>query len=390
MFAQATPSPSDQKSGPAASDHPQGAIEILSNTMGVDFSAYLAEVLKRVRLNWYGVIPDAARPPLMKKGKVSIDFAIVKDGSIKGMKLTEASGDTSLDRAAWAGIAGSNPFPALPAEFRGDYLALKFHFYYNPDKPVNDKPWIEPPAPFAVLKDRAESGNAQAQVQLGRAYASGNGVAKDEAEAVRWFRRAAEQGDAAAEDWLGKMYLSGRGVAANPSEGAYWIRKAVEQGDAHAEFDLAVMYAQGRGVAKDENEAAKWMQKAADQGLARAQFELGVMYARGRGVSQNESAAAAWYRKAADQGNAAAMNNLAFLLATSSDPNLRNPQEALPLAQAAAGANPTAPEHWDTLARAYFETGQPAKAVEAERKAVELKPDKFYKEALAKYRVASR
>ena len=31
-------------------------------------------------------------------------------------------------------ITASNPFPPLPGEFQGKYLALRFHFYYNPDK----------------------------------------------------------------------------------------------------------------------------------------------------------------------------------------------------------------------------------------------------------------
>ena len=35
---------------------------------------------------------------------------------------------------AWGGIMGSNPFPPLPNEFRGDHLSLRFRFYYNPDK----------------------------------------------------------------------------------------------------------------------------------------------------------------------------------------------------------------------------------------------------------------
>ena len=37
-------------------------------------------------------------------------------------------------RSAWAGITGSDPFPALPAEFGGPYLALRFRFFYNPTK----------------------------------------------------------------------------------------------------------------------------------------------------------------------------------------------------------------------------------------------------------------
>ena len=112
----------------------QGNLEILSDTMGVDFGPYLERVLHDVRINWYNVIPEAARAPLLKKGKVSIEFAILKDGSVAGMKLDGPSGDISLDRAAWAGITASNPFPPLPTEFGGQYLQLVFHFYYNPDR----------------------------------------------------------------------------------------------------------------------------------------------------------------------------------------------------------------------------------------------------------------
>jgi TonB family protein len=112
----------------------QGNMEVLSDTMGVDFGPYLSRVLHDVKQNWYAVIPEVARAPLLKKGKVSIEFAITKDGKVAGMRLVGASGDTSLDRAAWGGISASNPFPPLPNEFRGDYLALRFHFFYNPEK----------------------------------------------------------------------------------------------------------------------------------------------------------------------------------------------------------------------------------------------------------------
>jgi TonB family protein len=109
-------------------------IDVVSDTMGVDFGPYLSRVLHDVRLNWYNLIPEVARAPLMKKGKVSVEFAILKDGHVAGMRLISPSGDVSLDRAAMGGITGSNPFPPLPGEFRGQYLALRFHFFYNPDR----------------------------------------------------------------------------------------------------------------------------------------------------------------------------------------------------------------------------------------------------------------
>jgi TonB family protein len=111
-----------------------GNMEVLSDTMGVDFGPYLSRVLHDVKMNWYNLIPEVARPPLLKRGRVSIEFAIMKDGSVAGMRLVSGSGDVSLDRAAWGGITASNRFPPLPNEFRGNYLALRFHFFYNPDK----------------------------------------------------------------------------------------------------------------------------------------------------------------------------------------------------------------------------------------------------------------
>jgi TonB family protein len=111
-----------------------GPLDVLSDTMGVDFGPYLARVLHDVRENWYRIIPESARAPLMKKGKVSIEFAILKDGQVGGLQIVGSSGDVALDRAAYGGITASKPFPPLPAEFGGQYLALRFHFYYNPER----------------------------------------------------------------------------------------------------------------------------------------------------------------------------------------------------------------------------------------------------------------
>jgi len=122
---------------------PEPGIEILSDTQGADFGPYLKGVLEAVRKNWYGAIPESAR---MKHGKVAIEFAISKDGRLAqpkihsfgekpvGIKLVASSGDVDLDRAAWAAITGSDPFPPLPSEFGGQYIKLRIGFSYNPAK----------------------------------------------------------------------------------------------------------------------------------------------------------------------------------------------------------------------------------------------------------------
>jgi len=120
---------------PQSATGANGPIEILTDTMGVDFGPYLQQVvLASVRKNWYNLIPDSAKAPIEKKGKVIIEFSILKDGTVGGMKLVSTSGDVELDRGAWGGITASNPFRPLPDEFGGQYVAMRFTFYYNPDK----------------------------------------------------------------------------------------------------------------------------------------------------------------------------------------------------------------------------------------------------------------
>jgi len=87
-------------------------------------------------------LPESAMPPIMKKGKLSIEFVILPDGKVTGMQRVTSSGDIALDRAAWGGITASSPLPPLPREFlelakqqnQGQYLGLRINFYYNPDK----------------------------------------------------------------------------------------------------------------------------------------------------------------------------------------------------------------------------------------------------------------
>ena len=56
---------------------------------------------------------------------------IAKDGGVPKLVIVTPSGTEALDRAAVAGISASNPFPPLPAEYRGNQLRLQLNFSYN-------------------------------------------------------------------------------------------------------------------------------------------------------------------------------------------------------------------------------------------------------------------
>ena len=157
----------------------------------------------------------------------------------------------------------------------------------------------------------AEQGHAEAQWNLGLAYADGKGILKDDAEAVKWIHRAAEQEDIYAQTDLGWMYQNGDCVPQDYAEAAKWYRRAAEQGHASAQTRIGTQYYFGEGVPQDYAEAVKWYRRAAEQGDAEAQLNLSNAYSDGKGVPQNEAEAVKWYRRSyrrAGQGNAKAKN----------------------------------------------------------------------------------
>ena len=124
---------------------------------------------------------------------------------------------------------------------------------------------------------------------------------RDDAEAVRWYRRAADQGDALAQYHLGNTYAEGTGVSQDYAEAVRWYRLAADQGDARSQFSLGVMYAKGLGVPENDYEALRWFRRAAEQGDARSQFNLGFIYAKGKWVPQDYIQAHKWFNLAASR-----------------------------------------------------------------------------------------
>jgi len=109
-----------------------GGVEVLSDTQGVDFRAWLIRWHRETENTWDPLIPDEVNPPILKKGQVLIRFKVLPNGRIQdgSMVLEGRSGDVALDRAAWGALEGSN-YPPLPREFHGPYLELRALFMYN-------------------------------------------------------------------------------------------------------------------------------------------------------------------------------------------------------------------------------------------------------------------
>ena len=120
---------------------------------------------------------------------------------------------------------------------------------------------------YQLARSLAEEGDVEAQVLLGRMFAWGRGVPRDQDEAVKWFRKAAEQGHGLAQSILGLRYAYGRGVPQDDTRAIEWFRRGTKRGNAVAQHNLGVMYENGKGIGKDDQQAAYWYRLAAEQGV---------------------------------------------------------------------------------------------------------------------------
>ena len=165
-----------------------------------------------------------------------------------------------------------------------------------------------------MMRKLAEDGYHPAQRQMGKMYAEGNRVQKDEATAVEWYRKAAEQGNAEAQACLGSRYLYGTdGIAQDNAMALKWLQMAADQGVSYAQADLAFMYYNGQGVEQNDKKAAELFLKSAEQGNAYAQSNMGMFYQNGYGVEADDRKAAEWYEKAAEQGEPFSQLHLAWM-----------------------------------------------------------------------------
>ncbi len=138
-------------------------------------------------------------------------------------------------------------------------------------------------------------------------------VLQDYAKARYFYELAAEQGHACAQNNLGYLYYEGLGVTQDYAKARHFYELAAEQGHAWAQNNLGYLHHNGLGVMQDFAKARQFFELAAEQGDAYAQSSLGYLYHQGHGVTQDYAKARHFYELAAEQGHAGAQYNLGVL-----------------------------------------------------------------------------
>lgn len=179
------------------------------------------------------------------------------------------------------------------------------------------------------LEYAAEMGHPLAQWKLGRMYAEGDGVARDDLKAFEYFRRIA---NSHAEDnpstpqarfvanafvALGNYYLDGipqTEVKRDPERAREMFAYAASYfGDPDAQYYLGRLYLEGVGAPQDPRTAARWFVLSAQKGQCRAQAMLGAMLFQGEHVPRQAARGLMWLTLAKDNVKDAAVADQAWI-----------------------------------------------------------------------------
>jgi TPR repeat protein len=158
------------------------------------------------------------------------------------------------------------------------------------------------PDAIAAWRKAADKGSSSAMVELGVAYATGAGVAKDDAQARKLFERAAAAGNPRGVTNLSSISAAS-GVPSDPAQARASLQLAAQGNSAEAQYQLGLMLAEGTGGPQDDAGARALFEKAAAQSHPGALEWLGAFAESGRGGPRDTSAAKAYYEKAAALGN---------------------------------------------------------------------------------------
>jgi len=156
---------------------------------------------------------------------------------------------------------------------------------------------------FELAEEGARLGCHHCQGVMAYCYCWGHGCKRDQALSLSLARESSGRGSKYGQVTLGLLHHYGEGgLARDNAQAVAFYRLAAAQGLDEAQFQLGEMYYYGFDVALDFAEALRLYQLAAAQGHPAALFWVAVCHENGKGVRKNKAAAIRWYRRAQAAG----------------------------------------------------------------------------------------
>ena len=278
--------------------------------------------------------PDLASPA---NGSTAPHFAAARKKHTV-MRISDAIRSTALSAlvaaATFGSMGGALAFEDDIFDDSGEVKAESnpwsvFQFGYSAYKNGHKDQAVE------AYRYAAENGQLGATWKLARMYAEGDGVARDDYEAFKFFSEIARQDvepGSPEESYMSdalvalgsywKKGIPGSPIKPNPAAAQeYYMRAAANYRNPNAQFEMGNMFLKGEGVKASVRQAGRWFQLAAEKGHAGAQATLGnLLFQSGRVVRGLAMMTAALERASPnDQPWIRGMQEEAFALAKEAD-----------------------------------------------------------------------
>lgn len=178
----------------------------------------------------------------------------------------------------------------------------------------------------------AKLGNAQAMFNLGASYYNGDGVPDRMTTSYAWFLLAQEAGYPQASDAVrrsaeeggrlgtpealievGQMYEKGEDLPQSNANAAKWYRKAADTSP-HAAVRLATLEIDGNGIPKNYADAMSLCKRAGNNFYPPGNFCVGYLYQHGLGTKVDDEEAVKAYKRASSSDFVPALTALAAML----------------------------------------------------------------------------
>lgn len=180
----------------------------------------------------------------------------------------------------------------------------------------------------------------------------------------KWMHDAAARGDPYAQLTLGTMYLDYSDPAPDEAEARRWLKQAAEAGIAEAMYRLAITWAED-----NPSRTVALLAEAAGKEHPGANEILGEYYQLGIGVPRNLRTAMRYFEQGMKAGSLRCRNQLAWLLATIDDAEIRNPSRTIEIIGPIALYSGSW-QYLDTLAAGHAAAGHFKVAIRIQREAL--------------------
>jgi TPR repeat protein len=155
---------------------------------------------------------------------------------------------------------------------------------------------------YALLKQEADRGDSDAEVNLGYLYARGQGVAMDQVAAFHLYDLSAQQGNGEGMNALGYKYQFGTGIKPDIAQAIRWYCAALHLGNPRAMNNLALMLDTGKDVPRDVAAARDLWQQSIDHGEVNGMTNLGISLIRDPNRPKNRQTGTRLIYEAANRG----------------------------------------------------------------------------------------